>query len=190
MNPIRLKSRRIWLPASCAFLVLWGVGCSHESKVAVAPDPAPAPTQATQSAAATPTNQDSIEVSASLRQRCDLPSTPTEAPRFDFDDAALRPRGRSILDGLAHCMLEGNMKDQSVTVVGHTDPRGSEDYNFSLGARRAQAAASYLSSQGVSESHVWVKLRGEQDATGDSEKEWQLDRNVQIAEKDALPATD
>jgi len=188
MNPFRSTSRAVWCPASCAVLMLLGVGCAHESKPAVVPEPEPELARASQPVAASPTDQASIEVSESLRKRCDLPNTPAEAPQFDFDDAALRPRGLGILDGLVHCMVEGNMKNQSVTVVGHTDPRGSEDYNSALGARRAQVAASYLTGQGVSASQVWLKSRGEKDATGNSEEEWQLDRNVQIAEKDPSTA--
>ncbi len=157
------------------------LGCSHDAKPAVGTTENASPSQA----AATPSmsTQASIEVSESLRKRCDLPNEPAAAPQFDFDEAALRPRGEGILEGLARCMLDGNMKGQSIAVVGHADPRGSDSYNFALGNRRAQAAADYLKAHGVASSQVWVTSRGEQDATGSGEQAWQLDRNVQIAEK-------
>ncbi len=167
--------------AFCAAIGLFlSLGCSHDSKPAVTATPTAPPPQA---ATSSTSSQASIEVSESLRKRCDLPNEPAEAPQFDFDQAALRPRGEGILEGLARCMLDGNMKGQSIAVVGHADPRGSDSYNFALGERRAQAAADYLKGHGVPSEQVWIKSRGEKDATGSSEQEWQLDRNVQIAEK-------
>ncbi len=37
---------------------------------------------------------------------------------------------------------------------GHADERGTREYNFALGARRAQAARDYLVSRGVNASRV------------------------------------
>jgi peptidoglycan-associated lipoprotein len=161
-------------------LVLAAAGCGHDAKPPAAPDAEPLPAAAPPAA---PPPRASLEISESIRQKCDLPNTPVDAPQFDYDEAALRPRGEGILEDLARCLREGNMKGQTISVVGHADPRGSEEYNFSLGQKRAQAAADYLEEHGVPSSSIWVKSRGEQDASGTNEQEWQLDRNVQIAEK-------
>lgn len=67
---------------------------------------------------------------------------------------------------------------EQVTLVGHADPRGSEAYNYELAARRAQAEADYLLGKGVPDTQLWVESRGELDANGETEAEWELDRNV------------
>jgi outer membrane protein OmpA-like peptidoglycan-associated protein len=131
-------------------------------------------------APAAPAEPAQIVVSATVRSKCDVPDTSSEAPQFDFDDTSLRPRGMGILDTVAQCMREGSLKGEQVTIVGHTDPRGSEDYNRQLGMLRAEAARDYLTAKGVPAEAVAVKSRGEQDATGEQAGEWQLDRRVEI----------
>lgn len=133
-------------------------------------------------APAAPAAAAEIVVSTTVRSKCDVPETSSEAPQFDFDDTALRPRGKGILDQVAQCMRDGSMKGEQVTVVGHTDPRGSDDYNRRLGMLRAEAARDYLTTQGVAAERITVKSRGEQDATGGQAGEWQLDRRVEIRE--------
>ncbi len=162
------------------------VGCSHEQKPAAMPLPVgPPPVAVAQPS--TPT-QAFIVVSESLKKRCNLPDSPDAAPQFDFDETALRPRGENILVSLASCMTDGNMKGEGIVVVGHTDPRGSDDYNLDLGQRRAQVAADYLTSHGVQMAQILVQSRGKQDATGATPDGWQLDRNVQIAEREQSQA--
>lgn len=130
----------------------------------------------------TVSSQGSFNVSQGLRTRCNLPSTPEQSPQFDFDDAGLRERGRSILDRVADCMTTGALKDSSITIVGHTDPRGPDEYNHDLGLLRAEFAREYLLTRGVSASRVTVQSRGELDATGTDENTWQLDRRIDIDE--------
>lgn len=172
------------ISAALSLAALLTVGCGREAKPAAAANaevqapPQPAPTESV-----APEHHSSLEISESVRQKCNLPNEPREAPQFDYDEAALRPRGQGILDELARCLKAGGMTGQSIIVVGHADSRGSEDYNMALGEKRARAAADYLERQGVSPAQLSVVSRGEQDASGGNEREWQLDRNVQIAEK-------
>jgi peptidoglycan-associated lipoprotein len=65
-------------------------------------------------------------VSESIRTKCGVPETPFNSPQFDFDAAALRPRGEGILDLIATCMRDGSLKGQGVTIIGHADPRGTD----------------------------------------------------------------
>jgi outer membrane protein OmpA-like peptidoglycan-associated protein len=83
-------------------------------------------------------------------------------------------------------MRDGSLKDQSVTITGHTDERGGDKYNRHLGMERANAARDYLTGRGVAMSALTVKSRGEQDATGTESSTWQLDRRVEIEESAAL----
>lgn len=127
-------------------------------------------------------NSGYIQLSEGVRSRCNLPETPTQSPQFDFDESALRERGMGILDGVARCMLEGSLKDETVTIVGHADPRGSEEYNQGLGLRRAESAREYLMKQGLPAARFLVRSRGEQEAQGTGPGSWQLDRRVGIEE--------
>jgi len=66
---------------------------------------------------------------------------------FDFDRAEVRRTDLPTLDRNAGWMLE-NPK-LAILVVGHTDERGSPEYNLALGDRRAKWAVSYLVAKGV-----------------------------------------
>ncbi|MEE4379142.1 MAG: OmpA family protein [Candidatus Competibacteraceae bacterium] len=67
---------------------------------------------------------------------------------FDFDKATLKPEGRAKLDELAADMRRVESVS-ALTVVGHTDSKGSESYNQRLSQRRAAAVADYLVQRGV-----------------------------------------
>lgn len=47
-----------------------------------------------------------------------------------------------------------NIPNESVTIDGHADERGTREYNLALGARRAAAARSYLISKGVAANRI------------------------------------
>ena len=67
---------------------------------------------------------------------------------FAFDSATLRPRHLQQLQQLATQIArshqEGNAPVTRVVVVGHTDKRGANNYNWGLGFRRAVAVADHL----------------------------------------------
>jgi peptidoglycan-associated lipoprotein len=71
---------------------------------------------------------------------------------FDYDDYTIRPQDGEILRNNAKWLTDhGNAR---VQVEGHTDERGSEEYNLALGAKRAQAAKDYLTTLGVSSDRI------------------------------------
>ncbi|HWC65253.1 MAG TPA: peptidoglycan-associated lipoprotein Pal, partial [Thermoanaerobaculia bacterium] len=71
---------------------------------------------------------------------------------FDFDKADLRDDARTALAADAQWLKQyGSIK---VLVEGHCDERGTEEYNLSLGQRRASAVKEYLASLGVEGSRV------------------------------------
>jgi outer membrane protein OmpA-like peptidoglycan-associated protein len=174
-------ARPAWLAALGCSAALGIAGCSHQPEPKLVPasghiDVPPASTSHPDQHDAT------IHLSEGVRRRCNLPDTPREDPQFDFDEAALRPRGESILDGVATCLKEGALKDEGVTIIGHADPRGSDEYNQQLGMERAEAAQQYLNDHGVTEGRVTVRSRGEQDAVGTDSASWQLDRRIDVEE--------
>ena len=68
--------------------------------------------------------------------------------KFDFDKADLRPESRELLSRIAGILYTA--EDFTITVSGHTDARGAEEYNQELSERRAQAVADYLIEAGLS----------------------------------------
>ena len=62
---------------------------------------------------------------------------------FDFDKDFVRPEGQSILaDTIYAALVAAGV--QGVDVIGHTDAKGTDEYNWGLGQRRAEAVSSVL----------------------------------------------
>jgi outer membrane protein OmpA-like peptidoglycan-associated protein len=68
--------------------------------------------------------------------------------KFEFDKAELRPEDRELLSRIAGILMTA--KDYSLSVSGHTDDVGTDEYNIKLSERRAQAVRDYLVKAGLS----------------------------------------
>ena len=161
------------------------VGCSH-SKPPVAPSPAPPPVAVKTPEPAAPTPapvavSPNLAVAGDLARQCALRfnSTP-QAPKFDFDRFELLPEDRDVLDQVATCLTTGPLHGRTVQLVGRADPRGTEEYNLGLGARRAAHVREYLQHLGVSSGQLSQTTRGALDATGTNEAGWHEDRRVDL----------
>lgn len=66
---------------------------------------------------------------------------------FDFDKSDIRADARPVLGRLSDALKA--MAQTSVTIIGHTDAKGSDDYNQRLSERRAASVKSWLSDSGV-----------------------------------------
>lgn len=186
MNRLMLQERTPrWF--TCGAVVLLLGACSGErvaprsasnsadrTTVTVAPPPAPSQARVDRDDAT------DVNISEELRRECQLPDAPAEAPKFDFDEAHLTPRGRDTLQDVAHCLADGPMQGRAVTIIGRTDPRGTQEYNQELAMDRAQAARDYLVARGVPEGQIQLVSRGERGAEGTNEESWALDRRVDI----------
>lgn len=100
---------------------------------------------------------------------------------FDFDSAQLRAEARDELGKLANNLEKYPNTD--LVVVGHTDAVGSNDYNQDLSEQRADAAASYLISQGVSRSRITTVGKGETEAIASNDTDYgrQQNRRIEVA---------
>lgn len=98
---------------------------------------------------------------------------------FDFDDSALKPGARAELT--KHAM---NFKatPRNVRIDGHTDERGSREYNMALGERRANAVRDFLVLQGVDASLIEVVSYGEERpaAMGSNESSYGQNRRAEV----------
>jgi peptidoglycan-associated lipoprotein len=71
---------------------------------------------------------------------------------FTTDQTDLSPTAQATLDKQAAWLNQYNK--YSFTIEGHADERGTREYNFALGSRRAQAVHDYLVAKGVSASRM------------------------------------
>jgi OOP family OmpA-OmpF porin len=100
---------------------------------------------------------------------------------FNHDKSNLRPEGMAELDALASKL--GQLKSlNSITVVGHTDSSGSDEYNQALSERRANSVKDYLVSKGVDGNKIHASGMGEkQPTTSNATKEGRAqNRRVEI----------
>lgn len=79
---------------------------------------------------------------------------------FAVDQSSLTPEGRATLEGQAVWLLQN--ADFTAVIEGHADEQGTREYNLALGARRADAARSYLVGQGVQPNRLQVVSYGKE----------------------------
>jgi len=80
--------------------------------------------------------------------------------KFDFDKYDLRTDARTILDRKASFLNQNS--SVRVQIEGHTDDRGTAEYNLALGERRANAAKQYLTTAGISAGRLSTISYGEE----------------------------
>jgi len=171
-----------------ALVLVAAIGCSKDKKVAKpVTDTGPAPTAATPIAKEQleklPENEQvspTLNLAGDIVKLCGIKASATANPSFDYDKDELAPEDRAVLDQLADCLLKGALKDKALNLIGRADPRGTEEYNLSLGSRRAGTVSGYLVRLGVNEPRLAVNTRGSLDATGTDEAGWAKDRRVDI----------
>lgn len=99
---------------------------------------------------------------------------------FDFDSDAIRADAAAVLD--QHAQFLTANQGIKVQVAGHTDERGSREYNMSLGERRAAAVRAYLASKGANQADVEIVSYGEEQpvAAGSNEAAWAQNRRAEL----------
>lgn len=105
------------------------------------------------------------------------PPCPLAPVYFGFNDSGLSSEASNILAQNAQCLKKA---DRPVSLVGHADPRGTDEYNLALTDRRARAVKEYLDRLGIPGARLNPLPRGAIDATGTDEASWARDRRVDL----------
>lgn len=99
---------------------------------------------------------------------------------FDFDRSELRADARTQLSQHARYLRDNG--SARVVIYGHTDERGTREYNLALGERRGAAVRSYLQSLGVANRQMSVVSYGEERPVNPASNEtaWALNRRAEL----------
>jgi peptidoglycan-associated lipoprotein len=163
-----------------------------KKKPVVAPEPAPV---------VKPFNQDSADAVAAAKRAADAAAAKAAAERaaaeaaarmaaavaaakaefvvpvyFDYDKSDIRDDQRATLEAKLP-IFQAN-PDMRIRVAGHTDNRGSDEYNLALGQRRAAEVKRYLIARGIADGRIDVVSFGEERpaVAQDNEDAWARNR--------------
>lgn len=103
---------------------------------------------------------------------------------FDYDKSTIRSDASVALKDDVN-VIRGILADypnQKLIIEGHTDERGSAEYNLALGDRRAHAVEEFLSSMGIPGPQLAVVSYGKERpvCTDESESCWQKNRRAHV----------
>lgn len=99
---------------------------------------------------------------------------------FDYDRAEIKPEFVPVV--AAHAKFLNGNAQRKVRLEGHSDERGSREYNIGLGERRAQAVRRALMLQGVTENQITTVSYGEERPAvqGSDESAYSKNRRVEL----------
>jgi len=143
------------------------VACSKNTPPETAPAPAPAPAAAAAPAPAAEQPaapaEPAVNADSLAAEQARLEAERLEAERarlealinqimsedvyFDFDRSELTEKAKELLAQVGELLLKETRF--TLTIEGHTDARGTEDYNFTLGAKRAMKVKEFLNAYGI-----------------------------------------
>lgn len=165
---------------AAAALCALAVGCSKKVKEAPPTDTTgstgPSTTMPTDTGPTTPGmyGPNDLDSDSCLRQRIVY---------FDLDQDALRPEFQAIV--ACHAKYLRDRPSSRMRIEGHTDERGSREYNHALGERRGNAVSSAIQANGGSGTQIEVTSYGEEMPTcSDSNEDcWAKNRRAEITYK-------
>lgn len=118
-----------------------------------------------------------VTIDPRLSELCALDS---KAAFFRFDSAELTEQAEQKLSDLSTCLQSGPAAGENIVLVGMADPRGTDQYNVSLGANRAESVYDFLQQRGVNTNRMDTRSVGERFAHEEQPSYWPYDRRVEI----------
>ena len=167
--------RLMWLSATVLFVAFLVIGCSKKVPPPPPPPPAPPPAPTVPAPPPPPPAQKPVPPPAQ-------PPAPPRAPTaedifrakslaevtadlsdvmFDYDQFNIRDDQRAALQTNSDYLKRWTTV--RVTIEGHADARGTNEYNLALGQRRANAVRDYLVGLGIAADRMVVVSKGEEE---------------------------
>lgn len=100
--------------------------------------------------------------------------------QFEYNSAELTAPARGTLDTVAHVLQEPYFANKTFVIEGHTDAKGSAEYNLALSERRAQAVVRYLVQMGVAANQLSARGMGESEPLDKSNPDASVNRRVVV----------
>jgi peptidoglycan-associated lipoprotein len=191
-----MKSRFLACAALTA-LSLTFAGCAKKVAAKAPSTPAPAPTSAAVASPPAPARDYAPKAPVATSAPSRLPDAATRAriqdllnriqdAYFDFDKHTLRPDAEAALKTDAQTLADiiKQYPDFKLTVEGHADERGSDEYNLALGDARAKQTKEYLSNLGLPGDQLAIMSYGKDKpiCTEHDEECWQKNRRTHITQ--------
>ena len=170
MKNLPVAGKALTLLFTAAFLVACSGSDTKDEEAAAA---------AAAQAAAAAKEQAAAEAAAQQRRLEEAAAAYGNVFYFDFDQYDLRPASIEALD--AHIALL-QTDERTVRLEGHTDERGTREYNMALGERRANAVRDYMVANGIASYRIETVSYGEERpvAYGSGESNWSQNRRVEL----------
>ncbi len=101
---------------------------------------------------------------------------------FEYDQSTLSAEARGLLEAKVPALQA--RPGFRIRITGHTDERGSFEYNLALGLRRAAELKAYLVANGIDASRIDISSMGEERpaAPGSNEAAWALNRRAEFVQ--------
>ena len=102
---------------------------------------------------------------------------------FDFDSYVVKDDYRPVIEANAKALTTN--RKMKMAVEGHTDDRGSSEYNLALGQRRAEAVVKSLTLLGADQTQLEAVSFGEERPAvqGENEEAWAKNRRAELASR-------
>jgi peptidoglycan-associated lipoprotein len=102
---------------------------------------------------------------------------------FDFDSYVVKDEFRPVIEANAKALTTN--RKMHMAVEGHTDDRGSSEYNLALGQRRAEAVVKSLTLLGADPTQLEAVSFGKERPAvqGDNEEAWAKNRRAELASR-------
>jgi len=183
-----------------AIVVLGCTACAHKTPVAQTP-PDPTPVAKVTPAPAKAAPPQTVANAVTPPRAVTPPAKPTTMPAatkkllneelakledalFDYDQSTIRSDATVALRDDVNVIREilADYPSQRLIIEGHTDERGSAEYNLGLGDRRAHAVQEFLASLGIPGTQLAVVSFGKEKpvCTQETESCWQQNRRAHV----------
>lgn len=176
-----ILSRRLGLSAAVAVAAL-ATGCAsnvklHDTPVETRTPAAAENTQPAQSSVAT------VDLAAQKNAELLAAAQKGRVVYFDFDSFVVKDEFRPALE--ANAKYLANNKKAQIIIDGHTDERGSREYNLALGQKRAEAVQKALVALGAADSQLESVSYGKERPAveGHNEAAWAKNRRAELKDR-------
>lgn len=157
---------------------------NQKRNLVISKDGEPQPAASVPASGTAPTASTAPNASASASATTPVSAEPRASVslsiQFDFNSAVLLPEGASTLKRLAAAMQSESLRADRFLIEGHTDAKGTKEFNQRLSKNRAESVRRYLIEQGVSDKRLVAEGKGFSDLANKTDPLSAENRRVKV----------